>query len=274
MTLSPSRKASQRPEGGIRAAPHPRAGFTLIELLVVIAIIAILAAILFPVFAQARAKARQAACLSNMKQVGIGLMLYTQDYDEVLPGNTDHRAGFSLPLGFMQPYDAGNPLTHRVWARDVQPYMKNRAVLICPQSTPMGPPNAEAWHPVVNNPNAGSSSYHLNGIAATKSLAAIPAPADIVYLQESNLITRTAQERPRLANPTTATQANHPSYDLLHNEGGNLLFCDGHAKWQKKISIRYAQFGMTGGSCGTNGETRFTVTAPNGEHNWQCQTMF
>lgn len=62
-----------------------RSAFTLIELLVVIAIIAILAAILFPVFAQARKKARQTSCLSNMKQIGYGLMMYTQDYDELLP---------------------------------------------------------------------------------------------------------------------------------------------------------------------------------------------
>src|SRR5947209_9384708 len=63
-------------------------GFTLIELLVVIAIIAILAAILFPVFAQARAKARQTACLSNNKQLGLALQMYTQDYDETLPAQT------------------------------------------------------------------------------------------------------------------------------------------------------------------------------------------
>ncbi len=65
-----------------------RSAFTLIELLVVIAIIAILAAILFPVFAQARAGARQATCLNNMKQIGTGLMMYAQDYDETLPGNS------------------------------------------------------------------------------------------------------------------------------------------------------------------------------------------
>ena len=106
--------------------------FTLIELLVVIAIIAILAAILFPVFAQARAKARQTACLSNMKQMGSGLTMYTQDYDETLPGN--HRdpttgasqdGGVARPLGFMEPLVAGVPATYRNWARDIQPYIKN-----------------------------------------------------------------------------------------------------------------------------------------------------
>jgi len=66
-----------------------RNGFTLIELLVVIAIIAILAAILFPVFAQAREKARQATCLSNQKQIALALLMYNQDYDEEFPGSTD-----------------------------------------------------------------------------------------------------------------------------------------------------------------------------------------
>jgi prepilin-type N-terminal cleavage/methylation domain-containing protein len=96
-------------------------GFTLIELLVVIAIIATLAAILFPVFAQARAKARQTACLSNMKQIGTGLMMYTQDYDETLPGNDKSAEGRNLRLGFMDPGSARN------WARGVQPYIKNLA---------------------------------------------------------------------------------------------------------------------------------------------------
>jgi hypothetical protein len=87
-----------------------------------------------------------------------------------------------------------NPL--RAWAREVQPYVKNLEVFKCPSATPQtDAPNR--WNPV-DAPGAGNTSYHLNGVAATKSLAAIPAPADIIYLQESDFITRSCQERPRL----------------------------------------------------------------------------
>src|SRR5438309_1970214 len=94
-------------------------GFTLIELLVVIAIIAILAAILFPVFAQARAKARQASCLSNTKQLGLALQMYVQDYDETVVLN-----------------DNGSATVPRLgWMDLLQPYIKNDGVLVCPSST-------------------------------------------------------------------------------------------------------------------------------------------
>ncbi|HLJ54985.1 MAG TPA: DUF1559 domain-containing protein, partial [Chthonomonadaceae bacterium] len=98
--------------------PRVRA-FTLIELLVVIAIIAILAAILFPVFAQAREKARQTACISNMKQIGIGLIMYASDYDAQYPPSQ---------LG------AGNNLVS--WPQMMQPYIKNQDVFVCPSSVP------------------------------------------------------------------------------------------------------------------------------------------
>ncbi len=102
------------------SATSPKSGFTLIELLVVIAIIAILAAILFPVFASARDKARQTACTSNLKQLGLGFMQYVQDYDETFPCGTTQTATTSGGMG---------------WAGQVYPYVKSVGVFTCPSDT-------------------------------------------------------------------------------------------------------------------------------------------
>lgn len=245
-----------------------RPGFTLIELLVVIAIIAILAAILFPVFAQARSKAREASCQSGMKQIGLGIMMYAQDYDETLPGNTPlntngltdarwpapattaHSAGFSEPLGWMQPYDPANPGTYRIWARDIQPYIKNTAVFRCPQSKPRSSdgscaPGGGTCETTVAG-QVGNGNVLLNGIAASRALAAIPAPADIIFAHEVRNFNRVAQEKPRgvlVGSAVLYTGFTNGYYDSLHTDGANLLFCDGHVKWQKRGDIRFAQFG-------------------------------
>jgi prepilin-type N-terminal cleavage/methylation domain-containing protein/prepilin-type processing-associated H-X9-DG protein len=225
-------------------------GFTLIELLVVIAIIAILAAILFPVFAQARSKARQASCLSNMKQIGLGIAMYAQDYDEVLPGNEHPSAGISQPLGWMQPYDGNNPITYRVWAREIMPYAKNMAVFKCPETKPRssdGPcdPQNNTCE-VVGVPGAGTTNYLMNGVCDTRPLAAIPAPADIIIVHEVRNHNRVAQQKPFIVagNKRIATGITHSYYDRLHSDGANLVFCDGHAKWQRKDAIQVAQFGI------------------------------
>jgi prepilin-type N-terminal cleavage/methylation domain-containing protein/prepilin-type processing-associated H-X9-DG protein len=107
--------------------PLLRRGFTLIELLVVIAIIAILAAILFPVFAQAREKARATACLSNMKQIGTAIMMYTQDNDEY------------MPYGYMYNFDCpnfNNQTELFYWQDLCRPYIKNEQVYMCPSAEP------------------------------------------------------------------------------------------------------------------------------------------
>jgi prepilin-type N-terminal cleavage/methylation domain-containing protein/prepilin-type processing-associated H-X9-DG protein len=237
-----------RPVRSVRSRP----GFTLIELLVVIAIIAILAAILFPVFAQARSKARQASCLSNEKQVGLAIAMYAQDYDEVLPGNEQPFAGAGQPLGWMQPYDPASPITYRVWAREIMPYVKNMAVFRCPEARPRSAdgdcgPAATTPCEITGIPNAGTTNYLMNGIADTRPLAAIPTPADIIIVHEVRNYNRIAQQKPYIVvegGKRIATGITHAYYDKPHNEGANLVFCDGHVKYQRRDSILVAQFGI------------------------------
>ncbi len=113
-----------------------RSAFTLIELLVVIAIIAILAAILFPVFAQAREKARQITCVSNVKEIGLALLMYAQDYDERIMSFPDNNAGGGGP--------DSNPADFQCWYDYIQPYMKSLQILRCPSYS--GPfPEPDGW---------------------------------------------------------------------------------------------------------------------------------
>jgi len=157
---------------------HSRRGFTLIELLVVIAIIAILAAILFPVFAQAREKARGISCLSNNKQVGLAFMQYVQDYDETFPPS---RIALS-------PNDSGTRTTP--WTVQIYPYMKNIQIVECPSDTTAIPnPNANSWASwcpagVLTNVNGTLRDLHdrsMNVVAGPlESLPNGPAPGGIM----------------------------------------------------------------------------------------------
>jgi prepilin-type N-terminal cleavage/methylation domain-containing protein/prepilin-type processing-associated H-X9-DG protein len=174
--------------------PGKSSGFTLIELLVVIAIIAILAAILFPVFAQAREKARQTSCLSNTKQIGLALMQYTQDYDETLPC---YDGGL-----FTAVYSVGEYFP--AWAQQVYPYMKNEGVLGCPSARKQGaadftcvPPltgrassvfsqkcvnTGGRWQPAANSGSLLVPQYQLGVNEYVVMYTAIGVARDPVYL--------------------------------------------------------------------------------------------
>ena len=120
---------SSRTQNAATRHPVKQWGFTLIELLVVIAIIAILAAILFPVFARARENARRASCQSNLKQLGLGVLQYVQDYDEILPGSLMDNPNATPQGGY---YVGG---TWWTWFQLVYPYTKSMQVAVCPSSS-------------------------------------------------------------------------------------------------------------------------------------------
>src|SRR5438067_1087197 len=146
---------------------RPNRGFTLIELLVVIAIIAILAAILFPVFAQARAKARQTGCTSNMRQLALAAQMYRQDYDELAPGwwgNPDPSAGWQPweATGYVQPKRASGAHLPAL----LNPYLKNNGVKRCPSDTGPTPGGGTPyWVTYGTTPDDGTS-YPFNPIVA------------------------------------------------------------------------------------------------------------
>ncbi|HLI47894.1 MAG TPA: DUF1559 domain-containing protein [Chthonomonas sp.] len=144
-------------------------GFTLIELLVVIAIIAILAAILFPVFAQAREKARAISCASNLKQLGLAFKMYTTDYDE------------HYPFGGWRPADPTNGASDGTWdwQNSTAPYIKNRGIFRCPDSTDSledpNDPTSWQWN---RNPVSYLYNNNLGVNRQPLSEAAVNAPAD------------------------------------------------------------------------------------------------
>jgi prepilin-type N-terminal cleavage/methylation domain-containing protein/prepilin-type processing-associated H-X9-DG protein len=195
-----------------------RRGFTLIELLVVIAIIAILAAILFPVFARAREKARQANCLSNTKQISLGILMYAQDYDETMVPDAVAVYSFMSPDG--TPINIV-PNAAMLWMYLTYPYVKNVQIYKCPSYS-------DAWSATSYD---GSCGYGKNSYLGSISMARIDQPASTILLVDSNYYLSDWDVR---ADPEGSTGSDNadPPRDC-HNDGANFGFCDGHAKWMK-----------------------------------------
>jgi len=196
-----------------------RRGFTLIELLVVIAIIAILAAILFPVFARAREKAKQASCQSNVKQLGLAFMMYAQDYDDYLPACGVHNADG----------------TRALWTRLVDPYIKNNQIVNCP-TKPQGGAAWSGFTGVLWYPTIGANNPHLNvcnlGTAPGTNQSDIKLPAGTLILCDSD-------GWPQTYCPicySALYPIGQPPLDR-HNEGCNVGFADGHVKWLKRTKL-------------------------------------
>ena len=183
-------------------------GFTLIELLVVIAIIAILAAILFPVFARAREKARQSSCLSNVKQIALGVLMYAQDYDErLLAYRSDPRPAHSTIS----------------WATLIDPYIKNAQVWHCPSYGNQG--THYGW-------NYEFISWH--------SLAQFGRPSETLMFGDS---AGHVLYRPGRYGYVPSPGDTYWAYNMAgvrHNGGANLGFVDGHAKWYHENQYMYS----------------------------------
>lgn len=135
----------------------------------------------------------------------------------------------------------------RNWGRDIQPYEKSTAIYKCPDGINRSSlsDGATSAYRESNLPGAANATYLLNGIVSSKALAVIPAPADIIFLHEYRYISRVSQVRPCpiTGNTNRFYQFNHAYYDNLHQVGANILFYDGHAKWQKKSATSFKQFG-------------------------------
>jgi prepilin-type N-terminal cleavage/methylation domain-containing protein len=229
-----------------------RKAFTLIELLVVIAIIAILAAILFPVFARAREQARRTSCLSNMKQIGIALFMYAQDYDETLPKRRPCEDTYDVCLPTFDPRPDGNAY-EKTWKNSLMPYIKNYQVFKCPSNDaaqhgtleqtknggagvnfedPLYPAGYGMWLPNFSAP------IFPNGNSYPQTLAGLQYPAQELIIVESHYGWPDIGPWLSYCEPSGPTCDSNSfsgasSWGSGHaKKGGNVIYMDSHAKYR------------------------------------------
>jgi prepilin-type N-terminal cleavage/methylation domain-containing protein len=220
---------------------HRQSGFTLIELLVVIAIIAILAAILFPVFARARENARRASCMSNVKQMGLGVMMYVQDYDEKYPPS------YISPAPGPSPDGQGSSVWSTslwVWQQLIYPYTKSSQIYRCPSSSYTGSAlfvgnygaNSLMFpaSPISMATVSSSASTYMIFDSGYYSLGPNVSYGSVLHPAGQNYLPGTGPLLP----PATIIAGYTDDYNSgRHFQGVSMGFADGHAKWLKSSVV-------------------------------------